>query len=103
VANVLAAAGLEVATAGVVSRLMVGHEERRRGTGLVLLDTATVDAHGRGLRPVLDVVTTYASAIRLYQRAGWEKIGVVTVDMPNGTSVDEYVFVGPAHARSHSN
>jgi hypothetical protein len=63
---------------------------------MALLDSATIDAHSRGLRPVLDVVTTYWSAIRLYQRAGWEQIGVASVAMPNGESVDEYVFVGPA-------
>jgi GNAT superfamily N-acetyltransferase len=100
VAHVLAAAGLEAAPIGVVSRLMVGPEGRGCGTGMALLDRATVDAHGRGLRPVLDVVTTYASAIRLYQRAGWEQIGVASVAMPNGKSVDEYVFVGAAQPTS---
>jgi GNAT superfamily N-acetyltransferase len=48
VAHVLAAAGLEAAPIGVVSRLMVGPEGRGCGTGMALLDRATVDAHGRG-------------------------------------------------------
>jgi hypothetical protein len=38
----------------------------------------------------------------LYQRAGWEQIGVASVAMPNGKSVAEYVFVGPAQPTSRS-
>ena len=73
VADLLAAAGLAAVRLGVVSRLMVGPEGRGHGAGMALLETATKDAHGHGLRPVLDVVTTYWSATRLYQRAGWSR------------------------------
>lgn len=80
---------------GVVSRLMVAPAARGQGLGIRLLHVATEAAHGRGLHPVLDVVTTYGAAIRMYERAGWERVGVMKVAMPSGATVDEFVFVGP--------
>ena len=99
VIDLLAAARLDSLPVGVVSRLMVAPRARGQGLGTALLDTASRAAHARGLQPVLDVVTTYGSAIRLYERAGWEQIGVVSVAMPDGQPIDEYVFVGPSPTR----
>jgi hypothetical protein len=59
--------------------------------------SAIAAAHRRRLRPVLGVVTTYSSANHLYQRAGWNQIGLVSVAMPSGTMIHEYVYVGPTH------
>jgi ribosomal protein S18 acetylase RimI-like enzyme len=81
---------------GVVSRLMVSPSVRRSGVGRRLLDTAASAAARRGLTPALDVVTSYAAAIALYERAGWQRIGTITVAMPDGDEVDEYVYVGPS-------
>jgi len=80
----------------MVSRLMVLPDHRRSGLGAALLETAAEAARERGLRPALDVVTTYRSAIRLYERLGWQRLGVVSLAMPDGERVDEYVYVAPA-------
>ena len=80
---------------GVVSRLMVSPSVRGSGVGRRLLETATREAIRRGLTPALDVVTSYAAAITLYDRAGWRRIGTITVAMPNGDKVDEYVYISP--------
>jgi GNAT superfamily N-acetyltransferase len=80
---------------GVVSRLMVSPSVRRSGVGRRLLGTAAGEAVRRGLTPALDVVTSYAAAITLYDRAGWQCIGTITVTMPNGDQADEYVYVSP--------
>jgi GNAT superfamily N-acetyltransferase len=80
---------------GVVSRLMVSPSVRRSGVGRQLLRTAAAEAAGRGLTPALDVVTSYAAAIALYEREGWRRVGTITVAMPDGDPVDEYVYVGP--------
>ena len=99
VADALSASRHDGSRFGVVSRLMVAPHARGRGLGMTLLDTAVRAAHARELHPALDVVTSYASAIRLYERAGWQRIGVVSIPMPNGRLVDEYVFVGPSPPR----
>ena len=80
---------------GVVSRLMVSPSVRRRGVGRRLLGTAGGEAARRGLTPALDVVTSNAAAITLYDRAGWQRVGTITVAMPNGDQADEYVYVSP--------
>ncbi len=96
VAELLNTSGVvDPARVGVVSRLMVSPDARGRGLGAALLETAAQAARDRHLRPVLDVVTRQRSAIRLYQRAGWERVGAVSVGLPNGEIVDEYVFLGP--------
>ena len=40
---------------------------------------ATADAHRRGRRPVLDVATQFSAAGALYESAGWERAGEVTI------------------------
>jgi GNAT superfamily N-acetyltransferase len=80
---------------GVVSRLMVSPSARRSGIGRQLLGTAATEAAGRGLTPALDVVRSHAAAIALYELEGWRRVGTITVAMPDGDPVDEYVYVGP--------
>jgi GNAT superfamily N-acetyltransferase len=80
---------------GVVSRLMVSPSARRGGVGRQLLRAAAEEAVRRGLIPALDVVTSYAAAIALYEREGWQRVGTITVAMPDGNQVDEYVYVDP--------
>ena len=79
-----------------VSRLFVDPISRRRGLGGRLLEVATAEAHQRGLWPVLDVVTTYAPAVALYERQGWTRVGTIAEPIPNGQAIDEYVYAAPA-------
>jgi GNAT superfamily N-acetyltransferase len=79
-----------------LSRLFVDPPYRRRGLGVQLLETATRAAHTRELWPVLDVVTTYASAIAVYEQSAWTRLGTIALPMPDGRPVDEYVYASPA-------
>jgi GNAT superfamily N-acetyltransferase len=80
---------------GVVARLLVAPTGRRRGVGRTLLDVAAADAIARGLYPVLDVVTQFQAAIRLYEACGWTRVGEVAVGLPDGSSITEHVYLGP--------
>jgi GNAT superfamily N-acetyltransferase len=82
-------------TLASVSRLFVDATVRREGIGAALLAIATSEARERDLMPVLDVVTTYAQAIALYERAGWNRIGTIALPMPNGQPIDEHVYAAP--------
>jgi GNAT superfamily N-acetyltransferase len=59
----------------MVSRLFVSPAARGHGVGRVLLDRAASAARQRGLQPVLDVDSTSAAAIALYERLGWHLLG----------------------------
>jgi GNAT superfamily N-acetyltransferase len=86
-------AGVEI---GVVARLFVAPSCRRRGVAQRLLATAAAEARARGLAPILDVVTTLVNAIALYDRAGWVCAGTVRLYLPDGSELDELVYVAPA-------
>ncbi len=88
-------ANIRPSRVGMVSRLMVHPEDRGLGVGRALLDTATVEAWSRDLHPALEVVTSYVTAISLYEQAGWRRVGVVRVPMPNGSDIAEFVYLGP--------
>jgi GNAT superfamily N-acetyltransferase len=86
---------------GVVARLFVSPAARHRGVGEMLLDVASGEAVGRGLFPILDVVTQFHDAIRLYERRGWIRAGQITVRFEEeGFSLDEAVYLGPARPPS---
>lgn len=80
---------------GVVARLLVAPEVRRKGIGRVLLATAAEEALRRGLWPILDVVTEHREAIRLYEKEGWIRAGQVTAKFGDGIELEEIVFLGP--------
>jgi len=88
--------GIAASEIGVVARLMVAPSMRRRGVARSLLEVASEEARCRGLVPILDVVPRHEAAIALYENAGWENLGQVTYDLPDGTMVDEFVFRAPA-------
>jgi GNAT superfamily N-acetyltransferase len=79
---------------GVVARLFVSPAARGRGTGRLLLGTAVAESAARGLWPVLDVDTGLTSAISLYESCGWVRAGKITVRFSDGSTLDEYVYVG---------
>ncbi len=94
----LASTTLETPTQGfaVVARLFVSPAARRTGVGRSLLETAAAHAVSRGLRPILDVVTHFQSAITLYESCGWTRVGMVTVALRDGNSIDEFVYFAPS-------
>lgn len=89
------ATGVHPSGVGVVSRLMVARDARGHGLGRRLLTVATDEARRRGLLAALDVVISYAAAIAVYETEG-RRIGRISIPMPNGELVDEYVYVLPA-------
>jgi GNAT superfamily N-acetyltransferase len=80
----------------VLGRLFVLSEARGHAIGERLVRTATEYAHAHGRRLALDVMTKDASAIRLYERLGWQQIGTTQHDDGHGRLVDAYCYVGPA-------
>ena len=72
---------------GVVARLFVAPTHRRLGVGEQLLATAVAESHRRGLLPILDVSTSFAAAIALYERTGWQRLGRVAFE-----GFDEFVY-----------
>jgi GNAT superfamily N-acetyltransferase len=80
---------------GVVARLLVAPDARRRGLGRTLLNTAADEARARGLWPILDVATTHRAAIRLYEACGWVRAGVVTAKLRDGAELEEIVYLSP--------
>jgi GNAT superfamily N-acetyltransferase len=80
---------------GVVARLFVTPAARGRGIARTLLDAAAAEARARELEPILDVALELTDAIALYDRAGWQRVGQVTHEFPNGERLDEYVYVAP--------
>lgn len=90
-----AATGQPPGRLGVVARLAVAPETRRRGVGGALLAAAASAAVRRGLSPVLDVAKQFGAAVSLYGRCGWACAGEVVVNLGDRT-LEEYVFIGPA-------
>ncbi|HEY1831539.1 MAG TPA: GNAT family N-acetyltransferase [Acidimicrobiales bacterium] len=87
--------GLGPDDVAVVSRLMVSSAARGTGVARQLLAAATGHAHSLGRQPILDVDVRTESAIILYERNGWQRLGSVTSRFPGG-ALDEYVYLGPA-------
>jgi GNAT superfamily N-acetyltransferase len=63
--------GADPAECAVLSRLFVAPAGRGAGAGAMLVRAAVDQAARLGLHTVLDVVTTDAAAVRLYERLGW--------------------------------
>ena len=95
VAMARAALHLPADRLGVVARLLVSPRHRRRGIGRSLLEVASQDAHGRGLWPILDVVTYQTKAISLYDKCGWTCAGQVTSRYGDEVVLEEFVYLGP--------
>lgn len=61
---------------GDLAKMLVHRRARRRGVGAALLDAAERSARAEG-RSLLVLDTASADAERLYERQGWERVGVV--------------------------
>lgn len=77
---------------GVVARLLVDRDFRRRGVAGALLETARSSAVARRRIPVLDVVDSSHAAIALYRGAQWVELGRTSVTLPDGRQLGGLVF-----------
>jgi GNAT superfamily N-acetyltransferase len=87
--------GVEAFRLGVIARLFVAPSTRRRGVARTLMDVAQAEADRRELVPIVDVVTRHEPAVALYDNAGWMRLGKVDVDLPDGTTIEEFVYRSP--------
>lgn len=88
--------------AAVVSRLFVDPAARGLRVGARLLARAADEAHVRGARTVLDVVTTDTAAIALYERLGWTFLGTGRQRWSPTVSVTVRCYAAPAVSPSLS-
>lgn len=78
--------------------LAVSPDARGQGVGSVLIDVAIAEAFSRGARKLgLRALSTNASAIRLYQRAGFREEGRLSdeIRLPDGSFADDVWFALP--------
>ncbi|WAL96496.1 GNAT family N-acetyltransferase [Streptomyces sp. Je 1-369] len=90
-----AVAVTEAEAVAVMSRLYVAPDARGHGIGALLMGRALREARGRGLRPVLDVVSSDRSATALYERMGWQLLGVVEQEWEPGQRVVLHCYAAP--------
>lgn len=83
---------------GVLARLFVLPEVRKQSVGEHLVRAAVEYAGRRSLRLVLDVMAKDRSAIRLYERLGWQQIGNITHHFGQGQRLDAWAYVSPDRA-----
>lgn len=86
----------ETEAVAVLSRLYVAPDARGHGIGALLMGRAAREARGRGLHPVLDVVSSDRSATALYERMGWRSLGVVEREWEPGQRVVLHCYAAPA-------
>lgn len=84
---------------GVVARLVVSPDHRRRGFAKALLERAAGAAVDRGFFPIVDVATHLGAAIALYERCGWICAGEVESAFPTGEVLKEFVYLAPPSLR----
>lgn len=96
---VLAATGLDEDRVALVARLLVAPDARRMGVGRALLERVSTEAVCLGRRLALDVVDEHVSAIALYERCGWLRVGRVDWSLPGGRPLREYVYLAPDPTR----
>jgi GNAT superfamily N-acetyltransferase len=90
------ATGLGPDELAVVARLLVAPLARGAGLGRALLETAASYARSKGQRAVLDVVQDSAAPIALYEATGWTRLEPLKLDFVDGTSLEMWVYLGPA-------
>ncbi|MGW5037167.1 N-acetyltransferase family protein [Streptomyces parvulus] len=88
--------GDDMGHVGVLARLFVVESARKQAAGRQLMEAAASHARDHGLRLVLDVMVKDASAIRLYERLGWRKIGETIHHFGNGETIPAVCYVSPS-------
>ncbi len=88
-------AGTETLPLLGVTRLFVAPIARGRGVGATLLTTAVDFVRANASQPVLTVADTGGDAMRLYERAGWRRVGERRADWaePDGRHPMVYDYV----------
>ncbi|WP_328581432.1 GNAT family N-acetyltransferase [Streptomyces sp. NBC_00370] len=81
---------------GVLARLFVVREARKRATGEALMRAAMDYAADHSMRLALDVMTKDSAAIRLYERLGWQNIGEATHHYGRNQEILAVCYVWPA-------
>ncbi|OIV37526.1 hypothetical protein BIV57_10390 [Mangrovactinospora gilvigrisea] len=96
-ADLAAAAGLPADELGSVARLFVAPAARGRGLAAALLDVCEAAARADGRRPVLEVESSAAAAIRLYERAGWRRVSTRAASWtaPTGSPAVMHAYLAP--------
>ncbi len=92
-----AATGLGVDRCAVVTRMFVAPAGQGAGLGCALLLAAWQAASELGLQPVLDVVSANRSAVRLYERLGWTRLGSYEQSFRDGDPAEVlHCFAAPS-------
>ncbi len=93
----VAAIGVAPQHLAMVARLFVTPAARGRGVASALLATAREEASSRGLAPMLDVVESGRTAIRLYERLGWQQLGSEPAGwtLPDGQRPIVHYYLAP--------
>lgn len=80
-----------------VTRLFVGHAGRGSGAATALLDTVDRYAVRSGLALALDVVDFNTTAVELYERRGWRRVGSYVAQWfgPDGPHPTAHYYVAP--------
>jgi GNAT superfamily N-acetyltransferase len=86
--------GLAAEQLCALARLVVGPTVRRQGLARRLLELATAHALGVGRRPILDVAQGAAAPIALYESAGWQRVGRLTLELGDDR-LDVWIYLGP--------
>jgi GNAT superfamily N-acetyltransferase len=88
-------AGTATVPSLAIMRLFVAPVARARGVGAALLAAAVDFVRANALLPVLTVADSGDAAIRLYERAGWRRIGERRADWqePDGRHPTVYDYV----------
>jgi len=84
------------AQVAVLARLFVTPEARHGAIGERLMQAATTYAHERDLRLVPEVMAKDVTAMRLYERLGWRRIGTTEHAYGDGRQIDAVCYVSPA-------
>jgi GNAT superfamily N-acetyltransferase len=86
--------GLAAEQLCALARLVVGPTVRRQGLARRLLELAKAHALGVGRRPILDVAQGAAAPIALYESAGWQRVGRLTLELGDDR-LDVWIYLGP--------
>ncbi|MFF8382200.1 GNAT family N-acetyltransferase [Streptomyces kanasensis] len=97
-----ASVGLPARRLVAVARLFVGTRARRRGVAARLLEEAAEVAVAQRLTPVLEVEAGATSAIELYERTGWSRVGSTVGDWTtaDGRAARLLSYVAPPRVRT---